>query len=114
MVHRWRSRDGIRPPFLQPAPLQSGVAVLQRPVGDPTRKVIRQMAAHPVDLAAVQELTHARGHEMFAGKLEESALSRPRRAARVLCRGLEVHTSISDRRRAATPHRIHTLLPHGP
>jgi menaquinone-dependent protoporphyrinogen oxidase len=39
------------------------------PVGDPSRKLVQQMGADPVDLPALRERTNAREHRMFAGRL---------------------------------------------
>lgn len=59
------------------------------PVGDPSRKLVQQMGADPVDLTQIQEQTKARDHRMFAGKLDKKNLSFPQRAALSLFRGLE-------------------------
>jgi menaquinone-dependent protoporphyrinogen oxidase len=37
------------------------------PVGDPARKLVQKMAADPVDLQTLRQLTHASDHKMFAG-----------------------------------------------
>jgi menaquinone-dependent protoporphyrinogen oxidase len=58
------------------------------PVGDPSRRLVQKMAADPVDLVELRQLTHASGHRMFAGRLERSGLTRPQRAALALFRGL--------------------------
>jgi len=44
------------------------------PVGDPPKP-----AEEPGDVAAMRELTHARGHRVFPGRLEKSDLSFPER-----------------------------------
>jgi menaquinone-dependent protoporphyrinogen oxidase len=59
------------------------------PVGDPSGKLAKSMNQDPVDLPAMLEATHARGHQMFAGKLARKHLSLPQRAALVVFRGLE-------------------------
>jgi menaquinone-dependent protoporphyrinogen oxidase len=59
------------------------------PVGDPRRKLVQKMAADPVELPLLFELTNARGHRMFAGKLVGEGLSGPRRLSLLVFRGLE-------------------------
>jgi menaquinone-dependent protoporphyrinogen oxidase len=59
------------------------------PVGDPRRKLVRAMSVDPVDLPEVAEQTKARGHRVFAGKLEKRGLSRAQRLSLSLVRGLE-------------------------
>ncbi len=59
------------------------------PVGDPSRKLTQTMAQDPVDLPGILAVTHARGHRMFAGKLERKHLGFAQRASLVLFRGLE-------------------------
>jgi len=59
------------------------------PVGDPSRKLVQQIGADPVDLAMLRTTTHARDHHMFAGKLEKKHLSFPQKAALTVFRGLE-------------------------
>ena len=59
------------------------------PVGDPTRKIVQQMGADPVDLPDVLGKTRAREHRVFAGKLEKRNLTIPQRAALLVMRGLE-------------------------
>lgn len=68
-----RSRDALagRPVWL----FSSG------PVGDPSRKLVQSMGKDPADLAAIQAATHARGHRMFAGKLDPKVLSLVQRAS---------------------------------
>jgi menaquinone-dependent protoporphyrinogen oxidase len=58
------------------------------PVGDPSRKLVQKMGEDPVDLPAVREATRARGHHMFAGKLEKRNLKGLQRAALAVFRGL--------------------------
>jgi menaquinone-dependent protoporphyrinogen oxidase len=59
------------------------------PVGDPSGKLAPAMGSDPVDLPALQAVTHAREHRMFAGKLDRKHLSRPRRVALLVFRGLD-------------------------
>lgn len=59
------------------------------PIGDPERKLVRQMAVDPVDLPALREKTGARGHRMFAGRLDRRDLPLAQRASLTLVRGLE-------------------------
>jgi menaquinone-dependent protoporphyrinogen oxidase len=59
------------------------------PVGNPSRKLVQQMGADPVDLAEIVKVTGARDHRMFAGKLDRRHLSFPQRVALTLVRGLE-------------------------
>lgn len=59
------------------------------PVGDPSGKLARAMGKDPVDLPLMLELARARGHRMFAGKLDRRHLSLPQRAALLVFRGLE-------------------------
>lgn len=58
------------------------------PVGDPAGKLAQQMTQDPVDLTGIRTATHARGHKMFAGKLDPKDLSFPQRASLMLFRGL--------------------------
>lgn len=58
------------------------------PVGNPAGKLARSMKADPVDLAAVRADTGARGHQIFAGKLDRKRLSVAQRAALLIFRGL--------------------------
>ena len=51
------------------------------PVGDPSRKLVQQMGADPVDLPAVQKTTRAREHRMFPGKLDRHNVRGLQRAA---------------------------------
>lgn len=56
------------------------------PVGDPSRRIVRMMGEDPSDLAAARESSGARGHRMFAGKIDRSALPRLQRLATRLFR----------------------------
>jgi menaquinone-dependent protoporphyrinogen oxidase len=58
------------------------------PVGDPSGKLSQAMRKDPVDVAGLSTATHARGHVMFAGKLDPKALNRPQHAALLIFRGL--------------------------
>ncbi len=59
------------------------------PVGDPSRKLVRRMGADPLEVAGILAVTNARGHRVFAGKLDRKYLSRGQRTALALFRGLE-------------------------
>lgn len=59
------------------------------PVGDPSRKLVKQMGQDPVDLPAVLQTTRAREHKMFAGKLNRQNLRGPSRAALLVFRSFE-------------------------
>ncbi|HET9092975.1 MAG TPA: flavodoxin domain-containing protein [Acidimicrobiales bacterium] len=59
------------------------------PVGDPSRKLVRQMGADPVDLPRVRQATRAREHKVFAGKLDRSNLRGIQKIALSLFRSLE-------------------------
>ena len=59
------------------------------PVGDPSRKLVQQMGADPVDLPALLSATHARGHKMLAGKIDRHKLHGLQRAGLLLFRGLD-------------------------
>ena len=76
-----RSRDdlAVRPVWL----FSSG------PVGDPSRKMVQKMGEDPLDVADVLAATKARGHRVFAGRLERKNLSVAQRAALMAFRGLE-------------------------
>ncbi|MDE3069585.1 MAG: hypothetical protein KGJ43_02525 [Acidobacteriota bacterium] len=78
-ARRWGGTLAERPVWL----FSSG------PVGDPRRKLVQKMAVDPVDLPEILELTRAREHRLFAGRLERRALSLPQRAALLLVRGLD-------------------------
>jgi menaquinone-dependent protoporphyrinogen oxidase len=58
------------------------------PVGDPSGKLAQAMGNDPVDLPALQAVTHAREHRMCAGKLDRKHPSRPQRAALLVFPGL--------------------------
>jgi menaquinone-dependent protoporphyrinogen oxidase len=59
------------------------------PVGDPTRKLVQQMGADPVELPALLAQTKAREHRMFAGKLVKEHVSRAQRISLSIFRGFE-------------------------
>ncbi len=80
LVHRSGEALASRPVWL----FSSG------PVGDPSRKLVQQMAEEePKQVATVRRATRARGHRMFAGKLERRRLSRPQRVAMTVFRAPE-------------------------
>jgi menaquinone-dependent protoporphyrinogen oxidase len=76
-----RSRDGLatRPVWL----FSSG------PVGDPSSKLVQKMGEDPLDVAEILRVTNARGHRVFAGRLERKHLSLPQRAVLMAFHGLE-------------------------
>jgi menaquinone-dependent protoporphyrinogen oxidase len=78
LVHRYLDVLASRPVWL----FSSG------PVGDPSGKLSQAMRKDPVDVAALSTATRARGHVMFAGKLDPKMLSRPQRTALLIFRGL--------------------------
>lgn len=51
------------------------------PVGDSSRRLVQKMGADPVDLPEMLELTHARGHQVFAGRLEPQHVNLAQRFA---------------------------------
>jgi menaquinone-dependent protoporphyrinogen oxidase len=57
------------------------------PVGDPKRKLVQQMGADPVELAAMLAQTRAREHRMFAGKLVKEHVNRAQRISLSIFRG---------------------------
>jgi menaquinone-dependent protoporphyrinogen oxidase len=59
------------------------------PVGDPSSKLVQKMGEDPLDVAGVLAATKARGHRMFAGKLDRKNLGFAQRAALLAFRGLE-------------------------
>lgn len=59
------------------------------PVGDPSRKLVQQMGADPVDLPRVLRACRARGHKVFAGKLDQHNLRGLQRVGLLLFRSLE-------------------------
>jgi menaquinone-dependent protoporphyrinogen oxidase len=59
------------------------------PVGDPSRKLVQQMGVDPVDVGDILTATKARGHRMFAGKLDRKNLGLAQRAALLAFRSLE-------------------------
>lgn len=79
LVARFRHALAARPVWL----FSSG------PVGDPSRKLVQQMGVDPVDVGDILTATKARGHRMFAGKLDRKNLGFAQRAALLAFRGLE-------------------------
>lgn len=79
LVNRFKVGLSTRPVWL----FSSG------PVGDPARKMVQKMGRDPVDVAGILKTTKARGHRVFAGKIEPRNLSFPRRAMLLVFRGLE-------------------------
>ena len=59
------------------------------PVGDPRRKLVQKMTADPLELPELLQLTQAREHRIFAGKLSDDGLSGPRRLSLLVFRGIE-------------------------
>jgi menaquinone-dependent protoporphyrinogen oxidase len=59
------------------------------PVGDPARKLVQQMGVEEKELQRLIELTGAREHKLFAGRLQRERLNRRRRAALLVMRGME-------------------------
>jgi len=59
------------------------------PVGDPARRLVQSMGQDPVDLPGLQAAARARGHQMFAGKLDRKNLRFAQRTSLMLFRGLE-------------------------
>lgn len=59
------------------------------PVGDPSRRLVQKMATDPAELPWMLELTGAREHRIFAGKLSRRGLRRPQRVALSVFRGFE-------------------------
>lgn len=78
LMYRFRGPLAHRPVWL----FSSG------PVGKPSGKPTKAMAKDPVDLSGLRAAVHIRGHRIFPGKLDRTALSRPQRAALLLFRGL--------------------------
>lgn len=58
------------------------------PVGDPSRKLVQQMGADPVDLPEVLKATRAREHRMFAGRLDRRDVRGLQRAALLVFRSI--------------------------
>jgi menaquinone-dependent protoporphyrinogen oxidase len=84
------------------------------PVGDPARKLVQKMAADPVELPQLRELTNAREHRILAGKLLGKGLRAPQRLSLFVFRGIEgdwrdwaeierYATTIADALTARTP-----------
>jgi menaquinone-dependent protoporphyrinogen oxidase len=59
------------------------------PVGDPSRKLVQQMGADPVDLPALRDRTNARQHRTFAGRLISEHASFAQRVSLHVFRGFE-------------------------
>lgn len=59
------------------------------PVGDPSRRLVRQMTADPVELPRLLALTGAREHRIFAGRLEREGLRGAHRLSLAVFRGFE-------------------------
>lgn len=59
------------------------------PVGDPARPLTRKMDVDPVELPRVREVTGARDHRMFPGRLDRRNLPLAQRLALSVVRGLE-------------------------
>jgi menaquinone-dependent protoporphyrinogen oxidase len=79
LVNRFADELAARPVWL----FSSG------PVGNPSGKLAQAMGKDPVELPGMLQATHARDHQMFAGKLDRKVLSRPQRAALLVFRGLD-------------------------
>jgi menaquinone-dependent protoporphyrinogen oxidase len=59
------------------------------PVGNPSRRLVRQMTVDPLGLAEIRETTGAREHRLFAGRLDRQNVTVPQRAALLAFRGFE-------------------------
>lgn len=59
------------------------------PVGDPGKKMTQSMGQDPVDIGGIKVATHARGHRMFAGKLDRKNLRGVQRAGLLAFRSLQ-------------------------
>jgi menaquinone-dependent protoporphyrinogen oxidase len=59
------------------------------PVGDPSRKLVQQMGADPVDMPAVLKASGATEHKMFPGKLDRHDVRGLQRAAFLFFPGIE-------------------------
>ena len=79
LVNRFKVGLATRPVWL----FSSG------PVGDPARKMVQKMGRDPVDVAGILKATKARGHRVFAGKIDGKNLTFPRRAMLLVFRGIE-------------------------
>lgn len=80
LVHRSAPLLAIRPVWL----FSSG------PVGNPSRKLVQKMSEEePHELTSVRKATRARGHRLFAGKLEKRQLTRRQRLALTVFHGME-------------------------
>jgi menaquinone-dependent protoporphyrinogen oxidase len=78
LVDRQRSGLATRPVWL----FSSG------PVGDPAGKLAQGMAKDPAELSGIRAVTTARGHQMFAGKLDRASLGPVQRAVLLAFPGL--------------------------
>lgn len=79
LVNRFKVGLATRPVWL----FSSG------PVGDPSRKIVQKMGVDPVDIPDILRVTKARGHRVFAGKIDRKNLTFPRRAMLLVFRGIE-------------------------
>ena len=59
------------------------------PVGSPQRRLVQKMDADPLELPRLSEMSGAREHRRFAGKLDRAKLSGMQRIGLSLMRGLE-------------------------
>jgi menaquinone-dependent protoporphyrinogen oxidase len=59
------------------------------PVGHPSRKLVQQMGADPVDVPKLMSVTRARQHRVLAGRLDRHDLRGFERASLWVFRGLE-------------------------
>jgi menaquinone-dependent protoporphyrinogen oxidase len=57
------------------------------PVGDPSGKLVQSLERDPADVIRIRHDIQARGHRMFAGKLNPQALSLRQRASLLVLRG---------------------------
>jgi menaquinone-dependent protoporphyrinogen oxidase len=79
LVSRFRDALAARPVWL----FSSG------PVGDPSSSLVQKMGEDPLDVAGILAATKARGHRVFAGKLDRKNLPFAQRAALMVFRRLE-------------------------
>jgi len=59
------------------------------PVGDPASRLARSMRHDPVEIAPIEAVLGARGHRIFAGRLDAGHLSRGQRASLLVFHGLK-------------------------
>jgi menaquinone-dependent protoporphyrinogen oxidase len=59
------------------------------PVGDPAGRLAGATRRDPVEIAPIEAVLGARGHRIFAGRLDAKGLSRGQRASLLVFRGLE-------------------------